>query len=263
MKTFFSKRENQILAVLVAVAVCVFLFVITEVAAFTETSKIKPFTDVVSVDIVKEEELMVSNENLEIAASMGEVHNVTRDNNDTRRKSNENWSENKATISGDPVKAAKDFERELFNESGGYREREKIQQEMEARKNAREKQKVEKNGAGGNSSSQNGNKPNQFAGNVMVDFSLSGRTAYDNNNWYVRNPGYTCGYGSAGTVVVKVSVDKTGKVIATEIDESKSGNANVCMRDQALKYAAMSRFNYTDSAPSRQEGYIRYRFVSQ
>lgn len=263
MRKFFSKRENQILAVLVAVAVCVFLFVITEIAAFTETSKIKPFTDVVSVDIVKEEELMVSNENLEIAPTSGEVHNVTRDNSDTRRKSFDNWSESKATSSGDPVKAAKDFEKQLFNEAGGYREREKIQQEMEARKNAREKQKTEKNGAGGSSSSQNGGKPNQFAGNVMVDFTLSGRTAYDGNNWYIRNPGYTCGYGSAGTVVVKVSVEKTGKVIATEIDESKSGNANVCMRDQALKYAAMSRFNYSDAAPARQEGFIRYRFVSQ
>ena len=94
----------------------------------------------------------------------------------------------------------------------------------------------------------------------MVDFSLKGRTAYENNNWFVRNPGYTCGHGSAGTVVVLISVNNSGKVIATTIDESRSENATSCMRDQALKYAGISKFN---SSSSNQEGYIRYRFVAQ
>ena len=52
--------------------------------------------------------------------------------------------------------------------------------------------------------SQSG-KQNQFAGNVMVDFSVPGRTAFEGNNWYVRNPGYTCGRGS-GTVYISILV---------------------------------------------------------
>ena len=30
----------------------------------------------------------------------------------------------------------------------------------------------------------------------MVEFELSGRTAFKKDNWYVRNPGYTCGKNS-------------------------------------------------------------------
>jgi hypothetical protein len=35
------------------------------------------------------------------------------------------------------------------------------------------------------------------------------------------------------------------------------------MVEQALKYAKLSRFNFTDSAPKIQEGTIIYTFVSQ
>ena len=97
----------------------------------------------------------------------------------------------------------------------------------------------------------------------MVDFSLAGRTAYNNNNWYIRNPGYTCGYGAAGTVVVLINVNSDGKVIKVNFDPSKSTNVSECMREQALKYANMSRFNSANNLDSEQSGYIRYQFAAQ
>jgi len=95
----------------------------------------------------------------------------------------------------------------------------------------------------------------------MVDWSLSGRTAHQNNNWYVRNPGYTCGYGSSGKVSVQIIVNQNGDVVSATA--SGSASANDCMIQQALKYAKLSRFNYSGSAPKTQTGTIIYTFVGQ
>jgi hypothetical protein len=94
----------------------------------------------------------------------------------------------------------------------------------------------------------------------MVDFSLPGRTAFENKKWNVRNPGYTCGYNSAGTVVVNITVNNAGRVISKSIDQNRSTSASSCMMEQALKYAGMSKFN---SGSGTVSGYISYRFVSQ
>jgi hypothetical protein len=96
----------------------------------------------------------------------------------------------------------------------------------------------------------------------MVDWKLDGRTAYENNNWWVRNPGYTCGYGSSGKVVVKITVDQGGKVIHAIYDASASSGANPCMIEQSVEYAKKSKFNFKDSQ-GQQSGFIIYRFVSQ
>jgi TonB family protein len=95
----------------------------------------------------------------------------------------------------------------------------------------------------------------------MVSWSLTKRTAYQNNNWFVRNPGYTCGQGSSGQVTVQIKVNQNGNVIEASI-VSASG-ANSCIKQQAIKYAKMSRFNFSGSAPSAQIGTIVYTFVSQ
>ena len=100
-----------------------------------------------------------------------------------------------------------------------------------------------------------------YAGNVMVEWSLAQRTAYQNNNWHVRNPGYTCGYGSSGKVTVQIKVNQNGNVIQAAVLSSSS--ANECMTQQALKYAKLSRFNYSNSASTGQVGTITYTFLSQ
>jgi hypothetical protein len=104
---------------------------------------------------------------------------------------------------------------------------------------------------------------NQYAGDVMVEFKLEGRSAFENNLWYVRNPGYTCGYGSSGKVVVSIKVDKGGRVIDAHYDASNSSGANECMIEQSVRYAKKSRFNFKDSSPVQQSGKIIYKFVAQ
>lgn len=260
-----SKQERIMIALMAALSVTIFIYMYFNMSSIRQFDDIKPFTeDIAQVDF--KDELEIDNELLEIqqsAAMTGEVKNITQNTNDSRKKSFKDWSEDKPTAGGSssPEQTAKDYERQLFREAGGEKEREKIRQEMADRKKntANPNNSNSKNNTNNNQSGKN----NQYAGNVMVDFTLSGRTAYDNNNWFVRNPGYTCGHDSGGTVVVLISVDKSGRVISAICDDSKSTNATECMREQAVKYASISKFNPSESASAKQEGYIRYRFVAQ
>ena len=93
----------------------------------------------------------------------------------------------------------------------------------------------------------------------MVSFNLANRTAYQNNNWYVRNPGYKCDR-SSGTVAVDIIVNENGNVISASINYGGSGGANQCMMDEALKYANLSRFEYKSGLKS-QSGQIFYTFI--
>jgi len=147
----------------------------------------------------------------------------------------------------------------LFSEAGGDKERARLKTEMDQRK-----QQPTKTGNGNkNPGKTEATSTNQYSGDVMVEFKLEGRSAFENNLWYVRNPGYTCGYGSSGKVVVSIKVDKGGRVIDAHYDASKSNGANECMIEQAVRYAKKSRFNFKDSSPVQQSGVIIYKFVAQ
>ncbi|MBM3185837.1 MAG: hypothetical protein FJZ67_06020, partial [Bacteroidetes bacterium] len=221
---------------------------------------VEPFGPEAQV-IIEDELLELTPENIQILDqnnSNEPLKNMVRDNNDARQKSFDDYSQNKS--SGDPAKTAIEYEQKLFEEAGGRKEREKIVKEMEDRKSSKSNQ-TNSNASKSNDVSQSG-KQNQYAGNVMVDFSVPGRTAFEGNNWYVRNPGYTCGRGS-GTVYVAISVSQSGYVSKATYDPSKSKNASSCMIEQAEKYAKLSRFNYSGIAPTQVSGYIIYQFVSQ
>lgn len=255
-----NRTDRLILAFISAIAVYTFIFVYGELTSVKNTLPIEPFGPEAQV-ILEDEMLELTPENIQILDqnnSNQSIKNMARDVNDVRQKSFEDYSQNKS--SGDPAKTAKDFEQKLFDESGGRKEREKIMKEMEERKNSKSNQS-NSTSSKSNEGNQSG-KQNQYAGNVMVDFSVPGRTAFEGNNWYVRNPGYTCGKGS-GTVYVSISVNQSGYVSKASYDPSKSKNASTCMIEQAEKYAKISRFNYSANASSQVIGYIIYQFVSQ
>lgn len=260
MKRVMNRTDRLILAFISAIAVYTFIFVYSELTSVKNTLPVEPFGPEAQV-ILEDEMLELTPENIQILDqnnSNQPIKNMARDVNDSRQKSFEDYSQNKS--SGDPAKTAKDFEQKLFEESGGRKEREKIIKEMEERKNSKLNQS-NSSSSKMNEVSQSG-KQNQYAGNVMVDFSVPGRTAFEGNNWYVRNPGYTCGKGS-GTVYVSISVNQSGYVSRATYDPSKSKNASSCMIEQAEKYAKISRFNYVSSAPAQVTGYIIYQFISQ
>lgn len=260
MKGLNSKPEHFFWALIAAFSGYILIFVYFQISSFKELVPIEKFNNYSKIVDPKDEEIQLNPDQIEVPKNMnnGNLTNVARDLNDKRKKSNDNWSQNENN-SKDPAQSAKDFEKQLFEEAGGAKEREKIRREMEERKKNQENNSKKPTNSPNNSSGSS----SQYAGNVMVEFKVGNRTAHEGNNWYVRNPGYTCGHGSSGVVVVLISVDKTGKVINARLDEAKCVNASTCMRDQALKYAGISKFNFSDKAPIKEEGYIIYKFAAQ
>jgi tRNA pseudouridine55 synthase len=250
MKGFFNRPEHFFLALIAAFGVYILLFMYFHISSYKQYVLIPAFQEFSKI----EEEIKIAKENIEVPdQNSGELKNIARNNEDKRIKSEKDWSEN--TSSEDPTQTIKDFEKKLFEEAGGEKKREKIESEAERKKVKKDQKLTQTN--------KQTTKDNQYNGNVMVDFSLEGRTAYNNNNWYIRNPGYTCGYGSVGTVMILIKVNSAGKVVKITFDAAKSINATACMIEQAKKYAQMSRFNFSGEASNEQSGYIRYQFISQ
>ncbi|NBP28947.1 MAG: hypothetical protein EBV23_05105 [Flavobacteriia bacterium] len=249
-----SQRERIVLSFILSLAFFVFLFMALQIAYYERYIPVEPFfkPEVATMD----DPLELSPQDLSIQSNSNELKNLSRDMNDSRQASNTQFSENRA--SGDPNERIRQFEQQLFDEAGGQKEREKILKEHQ--------QNQQKNPDPNVANSTKGEKSNgdnkQFKGDVMVDWKLDGRTAYENNNWWVRNPGYTCGYGSSGKVVVNITVDQSGKVVQAIYDANASSGASQCMIEQSVAYAKKSKFNYKE-ASGQQSGFIVYRFVSQ
>jgi hypothetical protein len=256
MNKVFNKPDYFYLAIALTMTTLVIGAVVTTVDVFKAEKKIERFDEGMVMENEQVEELNF--EQLEVSSSGGgEVKNIIADANDKRSKSYEDWSQDvNVSSSSNPEQSAKEFEQQLFREAEGNEARKKMEEQRKNKDNS----SSPKNTKQENKTSLGGSE-NQFAGNVMVRFSLSGRTAFNGNNWYVRNPGYTCGRG-AGVVVVNVVVGRDGKVIKAIVDNAKS-SGNSCMKEQAQKYASMSRFSISNSSPEEHSGYIRYEFVSQ
>ena len=219
------------------------------------------FKNEVKVEIAKDE-LEIKPEDIEIMSNTAQkdIKSIARDINDNRQKTmKEDWTQSKPMSSKDVEKSVKELEKQFFKETGGEGKRQKILEEkIQTEQKLKQKQQSSK---GGNDQQSKTGGDKVFGGNVMVEWVLSGRDPHQNNNYYVRNPGYTCGEGSSGFVLIKIKVDQGGNVASASV--LSSSNANACMLEQAKKYALMSRFNYSKVAPTIQEGSIRYTFVSQ
>ena len=243
------------LGILTAFAVYIGFFIYLEMQTYTRYFPIIPFNDEPLLELQKEE-LLLTPEQIQIQQDLnsGDLKNISRDQNDSRERSSENWQENRSAK--EIEQSIQDYEKSLYQANGGEQERDKILKESEQRKNDLKKQAPLKP-----ENKESSGAKTVYAGNVMVEWSLAQRTAYQNNNWHVRNPGYTCGYGSSGKVTVQIKVNQNGNVIQAAVLSSSS--ANECMTQQALKYAKLSRFNYSNSASTGQVGTITYTFLSQ
>lgn len=235
----------------------IFIFMFLQMESYTQYTPIEPFHDGSYVEDPKE--IPIKQDNILAPADYSDVKNMARDVNDSREKSNEKYFENK---SSDQVMADyKALEKKMYEEAGGEKTRAEIKKQIDAQRKENEKATKSNNSPTNNNTQKGGNTA--YSGNVMVDWELISRNPHQNNNWYVRNPGYTCGYGAVGRVTVLIKVNQGGSVTSATYDASQSSNANSCMIEQAIKYAKLSRFDYSGSAPSIQNGKITYTFISQ
>lgn len=255
MSNFLDLIERYKFGLIAALATYIGIFMYLQMDSYTAYFPIKPFHDGSYVDIPKDD-ISLDKENIEIPDNYqpGDMKNMVSDANDDRKSSMTDYSDRRS--SKDVENDVRNLEKQFYNDAGGDAERKKIQEQMDARKND-----PKQTSTNPNNTSQSGSD-NKYGGNTMVDFSLTSRNPFQNNTWYVRNPGYTCGYGS-GVIVVDIKVNQNGNVISAELNAGKSSGGNECMINKALEYAKKSRFNYSGSAPKTQSGWIKYTFVSQ
>ena len=210
----------------------------------------------VALEEVSPEEKEQIRQEMELQQQSGALRSLARDANDTRPASYENWSaQTGGSSQGSPEQTAHDYEAEVFAQTGGAEARARIVQESKQRI-----QELKQQGQSTDSKTTGPAQPNQFAGAVMVDFSVNKRSAFEGNTWHVRNPGYTCGFNSSGLVYLQIEVNAAGRVADVQHIAAKSKNASACMVEQAIKYAKLSRFS---PGEGNAAGWISYRFEAQ
>ena len=239
----FILIDRHKLGILAAFSAYIVVFIFLEIITYQTYFPIQPFNDQPTISITTDE-LLMTKENLQVEQ---DSKNISKDQNDLREQSINNWQENK---SDDEIsQSIKDYEKSLHQDN--VSKNDNIVKENEDNNNNLKPQV----------SNTNNNVKTAYSGNVMVSWSLTERTAYLNNNWYVRNPGYTCDQDSYGKITIQIKVDQNGSVIYASVLEK--GDASQCMINQAIKYAKLSRFNYSITATPNQIGTITYTFISQ
>lgn len=136
-----------------------------------------------------------------------------------------------------------------------YADIKKRQADREAKKKEREKQEALRK-AGNDVKGSQGNKGSTPETKEAADFDLDGRTPFNNDNWWLQYPTYTCQKG--GTITLKITVDDNGLV--RKVEPLTTG-VDPCVLENAKKYAKKARFNA--STKPMQEGTITYKFKAQ
>lgn len=240
---------------IIAVFLCyVFIFVYTNSVTYVYIEPVEPFIDYAKIED-PDEVIQITPDNIEVPNDYDlNALNMSQNAHDDRKESYEQYSDRRS-----PQQIAQDIkslEAQMKKEAGGSAERARLQQLIDQRKedqrNAAENQT---DGATTDPQSQT-----KYAGATMVYYDLNGRKAHNDNDWYVRNPGYTC--EGSGVVIIDVKANKDGEVVSATYNAGASKNASSCMIGKALKYAKMSRFAYS-SVSSHQTGYIKYTFVAE
>ncbi len=253
MNRFFDLLDRFKYGLIATVAAYVGLFMYLEMESYTKFEAIQPFTEGSYIDIPKEE-VELSPDNIMVPSDYsGDMSNVARDVNDKRRQSDEKWYANKSA--GDIEKSIREEERRMFEEAGGAKERQKLQQEIDQRKKDRS------NSAKSNTPNASNNSGDvAVKGSVAAEWQLDGRSPHQNNEWWIRKPSYLC--ESSGSVLIYIKVNQNGDVVEARVDTAKS-SSDGCLVRYATEYAKKSRFNFSNAASTSQSGYIRYTFVGQ
>ena len=238
----FILIDRHKLGILAAFSVYILVFIFLEIITYQTYFPIQPFNDQPTISITTDE-LLITKENLQVEQ---DLKNISKDQNDLRKQSINDWQENK---SDEINQSIKDYEKSLHQDN------------VSKNDNIVKENEDDNNNLNPQVSNTNNNVKTAYGGNVMVSWSLTERTAYLNNNWYVRNPGYTCDQDSYGKITIQIKVDQNGSVIYASVLEK--GDASQCMINQAIKYAKLSRFNYSITATPNQIGTITYTFISQ
>ena len=176
-----------------------------------------------------------------------------------KESTNPNDSPNETQVKPEKPKTPRTSSEEINAQADHFEKTsEDIKKRSEERKANREKMRQDAlKKAGNNVNGSNGNKGSTPETKQAADFDLDGRTPFNNDNWYLQYPTYTCQKG--GTITLKIKVDDGGYVKYAE--PLSVDGIDPCVVENARKYAKKARFNA--SSKPMQEGTITYKFKAQ
>lgn len=255
--------ERHKFGILITLAIHIGIFVYFQVATYKEAVVFEPWefrsaNDEVIDDIQIDPDQIQTPEELDLLKPQEKVTSFVRDQNDKRETSQEeNIKYTSSFTKGNPEQLERDYEQSIKDKIQRLKEEKngKKPSESSSTKAVKDSKKSSKN-----SSTQSNSSTKAIGGETMVSYSLIDRNPLNHNDWYIRNPGYTCGNVN-GIVRVAIIVDIGGEVISASVIEDQSQGATPCMLQKAREYALKSRFNYSGQAPKKQDGTITYRFV--
>lgn len=245
MEKLFYYIDKFKYGILAALATYVLMFTYMQLKYFDQLVPIERMFNESRIDI-PEDEIELKPENIQVAPEFqgGEVKNTTKDLNDKRLFSENNWSQ----------QVGNQQNKQSGNNDNSFSDERKHLEEIQKQVNERNNKTVPvKSTTPSNSNSSSGSKF-AFKGNVLVSYDVPKRTKSK-----LEAPGYSC--KGAGKVAIKIRVDSYGGVTSAKYDVSRSNGADQCMIDLALSYAK-SRSKFTGSS-GNADGYIYYTFVAQ
>lgn len=241
--------------ILAALVVYFLIFMWTQFDTLKSEVIFVPFNDTGQIDT--RDELALTPENIDVSETYAQdILNMANNVNDGRETSKDEYFENQTPL--EASKSISELEQQMKNDAGGAQERERLEGLIADRKAHQQELLDNKANQVKPEGGPSGDK--KYAGQTMVNFDLSGRDAYQNNKWFVRNPGYKCDNNSRVTVYIDIKVGADGYVTSAVYNSSKSSGASSCEIGEALKYAKKSRFEYKSNGGD-QSGWISYIFM--
>lgn len=194
-------------------------------------------------DIPEEEKMKQEMQN-------GKISNITVNENDKVGESDKKYDSRAVKISDSDVeKDMRDYEKNAFDEAASKHKKDDIVIDDP-------KLNVKKDKKDDNSQSSNENNKVRSAGRVSGSYDLDGR-----RDEYFAKPAYVC--KGSGTIVLKVKVNRSGKVVSATIDSGQSSYTEDCMGENAVKYAYKCKFEAGTQWPEPQSGTVTYTYISQ
>jgi TonB family protein len=180
----------------------------------------------------------------------GKISNVTANEADKVGESDKRYdSRSFKNMDAQVEQELRDFEKNAFaQEASTHKTDITIPDDKEK---VKVKEKTNDNNANGNDAGKV-----RAPGRVSGSYDLGGRA-----DEYFAKPAYVC--KGSGTIVLKVKVNRNGKVTSAEIDHDRSSYTESCMGENSLKYVYKCKFEAGTQWPDPQSGTVTYTFIAQ
>ncbi|MDG1842358.1 MAG: hypothetical protein P8I93_08430 [Crocinitomicaceae bacterium] len=246
--SFFEKNKYGLLA---SFSTYMFLFIFLNLLSYKENSSEEYSLENLKKEKEKEkeeDELVIQAENFLITPTKkgDRSKNTTKDLNDKREESKENWSENI------PIK----LDRENYSVETDDELNQSKQHLKDLQKNIEERNKQKEKTENKKKEGIKNNSEKSFKGSVLVSYDIPNRKSLR-----LSIPGYSC--ENAGKIALRVEVDKYGDVTSAKFESNRSTTNDPCMIKLAIDFAKnKSRFK-TINSTKKSIGWIYYTFEAQ